>query len=315
MPRSPVTVVVPTRDRADRLAGCLDSVLQAMDAGDELVVVDSASRDPGAVTAAVTAAQLRSGRSLPVRTLRLERPGVDRARNAGWRAGRHTLLVFTDDDVVVDADWVDAFARSYAAHPEVGFLTGRVLPPPAEGPARRPVAVKDDPLPQTFDRASVGNLGHGASTALPRAVLEAVGGWDENLGAGSRFRSAPEADLYDRVLALGWTGRYEPAAVGWHPQWRTPQELVRLDHGYGVGNGARLRKLWAADRVRCRAAAGDALWSWGLAGLLPAVRAGDRLSLACTLSRLAGTARGAVSSLRYRVVDGHLVPRTGRSAS
>lgn len=312
MQRPPVTVVVPTRDRADRLAGCLDSVLQAMGDGDELVVVDSASRDPGAVTAAVTAAQLRSGRPLPVRALRLEQPGVDRARNAGWRAGRHALLVFTDDDVVVDAGWVDAFAASYAGHPEVGFLTGRVLPPTNEPPTGWPVAIKNDPLPQTFDRTSVGNLGHGASTAFPRAALEAVGGWDESLGAGSRLRSAPEADLYDRVLALGWTGRYEPTALAWHPQWRTPRELVRLNHGYGIGNGARIRKLWAADRVRARAVTGDGLWSWGL---LAAARARDRLTLACAVSRLAGTARGAVSSLRYRIVDGHLVPRRGSSAS
>src|SRR5579862_1235584 len=71
-----VTVVVPTRDRPAQLAACLSSIRAALHDGDELVVADSASRDARAI-ADITAAA-------GARLVRCERPGVNRARNAGW---------------------------------------------------------------------------------------------------------------------------------------------------------------------------------------------------------------------------------------
>src|SRR5690242_7103115 len=87
------TVVVPTRDRPSQLAACLDSLRSALREGDELVVVDSASRDAAAVAAVA--------RSAGARLVRCELPGVNRARNSGWRAGSRDVVLFTDDDVVV----------------------------------------------------------------------------------------------------------------------------------------------------------------------------------------------------------------------
>ncbi|HZY76948.1 MAG TPA: glycosyltransferase, partial [Jatrophihabitantaceae bacterium] len=75
----PVTVVVPTRDRPGQLETCLASLRAALDESDELVVADSASLDPDAVAAVARGA----GATL----VRCARPGVGRARNAGWRAG------------------------------------------------------------------------------------------------------------------------------------------------------------------------------------------------------------------------------------
>ena len=45
---------------------------------------------------------------------------------------------------------------------------------------------------------------------------------------GTPFRAAEDNDLFDRFFAAGYLGRYEPAGNGWHEQWRTRSQLVKL---------------------------------------------------------------------------------------
>jgi glycosyltransferase involved in cell wall biosynthesis len=302
--RVPVSIVVPSRDRPERLRNCVTSVRAAMGPDDELIVVDSASVREAEVKEAVA--------DLVDRLVRLEQPGVNRARNAGWRAARHDIVLFTDDDVVVDPGWADAFARTVAAHPDAGFVTGRIDKPPHRENPRRAVAIKRDPDPAVFDRTSVVNLGHGASMATRREVLARIGGWDESLGAGSRFRSAPEVDLFDRILRAGWLGRYEPESLAYHEQWRDMDEIQVLDYGYGIGQGARLSKLLRADRPRFARATRVAFWDWGLQMAIQEYRRGARKLAKASLLRVGGTVLGFFRGLVTPVVDGHFRPRGER---
>lgn len=294
-----VTIVVPTRDRPTQLAACLRSLGAALRDFDELIVVDSASMDPEAVA--------RVARDCGARLVRCERPGSGIARNAGWRAGGHGIVLFTDDDVVVDAGWRDALAVAVAADQTVGFVTGRVLAPQGTTPSRD-VAIKRDTEPATFDATSVGNLGHGASVGLRREVLERIGGWDESLGVGGRFRAAPEHDLFDRCFALGLRGRYEPAALAWHEQWRGPRRLLLLDARYGFGSGARLAKLVRADRTRARVVAADHL-RWGRQELLTEARAGHGYPALGTLIRLLAMPVGFLRAIVVPIDAGHFRSR------
>ncbi|HVY10641.1 MAG TPA: glycosyltransferase [Mycobacteriales bacterium] len=292
----PVTVVVPTRDRPGQLETCLASLRAALDESDELVVADSASLDPDAVAAVARGA----GATL----VRCARPGVGRARNAGWRAGTRAIVLFTDDDVVVDRNWRNALARSVAAGPDtVGFVTGRVLPPEGERPSRD-VAIKRDDRPESYDATSVGNLGHGASLGMRREVLERLGGWDESMGTGGRFGAAPEHDLFDRCFAAGLTGKFEPGALAWHSQWRGPRRLLLLDARYGYGTGARIAKLLRLDRARARLVARD-YYRGGLRELGRELRARHGYPAVGTVLRLLAVPVGLLRALAVPVVDGH----------
>jgi glycosyltransferase involved in cell wall biosynthesis len=291
-----VSVVVPTRDRPAQLAKCLASVRTSVRDADEVIVVDSAS-----VAAADVAAQAASANA---RLVRCDRPGVDRARNAGWRAATYDVVLFTDDDVVVDEGWRDALAAAVVAHPDAGFVTGRILPPAGQAPSRD-VAIKRDEHPEAYDATSVGNLGHSASLGMRRTVLDQLGGFDEALGAGGRFRAAPEIDLFDRCFAAGLGGRYEPTAVAVHDQWRGPRRLILLEARYGFGNGARLAKLVRTDRARARLVRRDALLGWGLQELWREVRAGHGYPALGVAGRLIATIVGFWRARFVPVVDGH----------
>lgn len=299
-PGPPVSVVVPTRDRPDMLARCLASVRQSLRAPDELVVVDSASRDADAVAAVA--------RRYGARVVRCDLPGVDRARNAGWPSTSHPLVLFTDDDVVVDPGWASAFARCAHDHPEAAFVTGWIGVP--EGQERGyEVAIKDDDEPAVLDRGTRGILGHGASLAVRRDVLVEVGGWDEALGSGGRFESSPEVDLFDRMLAAGRTGRFCPEARAWHDQWRAGTEIVRLHLRYGTGAGARLAKLVRTDRQRFGHVARECLWDWGLVAFGQHLRERDPRRAVVALTRMTGYLLGFVRALVVPVRQGHFRPR------
>jgi glycosyltransferase involved in cell wall biosynthesis len=298
-----VTVVVPTRDRPAQLEACLESLRVTVRDDDELVVVDSASIAGADVAAVAT--------RYDARLVRCDLPGVGRARNAGWRAARHDIVLFTDDDVVVDVGWRDALATAVAAHPEAGFVTGRVLPSPGQVPSRD-VAIKREEVVEVFDASSVGNLGHSANLGMRRGVLEQVGGFDEALGAGSRFKSAPETDLFDRCFAAGLAGRYEPAALAWHDQWRGPRRLLLLEARYGFGNGARIAKLVRTDRVRARLVRHDALVGWGVQDVCREVQARHGYPAMGALVRLVATFGGYARARLVPIVDGHFKPRPSR---
>src|SRR5581483_9986989 len=99
--RPPLTVVVPTRNRPDRLRTCLDALLPKLAGDDEVVVVDSASSSPASQEVAT---------ALGVRVVVADRPGASYARNLGWRAATRPFVAFIDDDVEVLDDWADAMA-------------------------------------------------------------------------------------------------------------------------------------------------------------------------------------------------------------
>ncbi|MHB8465897.1 MAG: glycosyltransferase [Acidimicrobiales bacterium] len=292
-----LSVVVPTRDRPEMLARCAESVLASLGAGDELVVVDSASVTPiGPIAGA--------------RVIRVERPGASLARNVGWRAAIGEIVAFIDDDVCVDRGWAEAMHAAFWGN--VAFVSGRIEMPPGVEHVR-PVALTHGLEPRVIDLDTpTGQLGHSANLAVRRDVLVQIGGFDELLGAGGRFRAAEDLDLIDRILLGGRTGRHEPAALAWHDQWRTKAELVRLDWAYGTGMGVRIAKLRRTDRPRARRELRDALWTFGLRDVPhDAVRLYRFLTLTA-LSRVAGTLVGVARGMPRRVSDGHLVARNGR---
>jgi GT2 family glycosyltransferase len=212
--------------------------------------------------------------------------------------------LFTDDDVVVDAGWRDALASAVAEHRDAGFITGRVLPPEGEIPSRD-VAIKREEAAEVYGADSVGNLGHAASLGMRRDVLDRVGGFDEALGVGGRFKSAPETDLFDRCFAAGMTGRYEPSALAFHAQWRGPRRLLLLEARYGYGNGARLAKLVRTDRARARLVRRDAILGWGLNEVGREVRARHGYPALGGVIRMVATFVGFCRARVVPVENGH----------
>jgi glycosyltransferase involved in cell wall biosynthesis len=121
-----LTVAICTFRRAGLLPATLGSLAAARPPGAgvawELLVVDNGCED--AVRQAVEAFRGK----LPVRYEREPAVGVARARNRAVACATAPIIIFADDDVVFDPDWLCAMARAINAHPECQFWGGRIVP-------------------------------------------------------------------------------------------------------------------------------------------------------------------------------------------
>lgn len=261
-----------------------------MRAGDELIVVDSASRDDRVREVATAAGAM---------VLRCDRPGLSRARNVGWPASTHPFVLFTDDDCRPDQDWVTE-AVNALGRDHVGAIWGPVGTDRSEGIG---LSVLDDTGPR--EAAYVGDIsavGHGANMAFRRDVLEELDGFDPMLGVGGHFPAGEDKDAFWRAVGAGWQVQLAPQMRVVHVHWRPETEAVRVMYRYGIGAGAV-----AAKRRRIagqRALVIDEIWRHGL---LPAARASRRRTwsvAAGAIARAGGVAVGAVRGRRLPMSRG-----------
>ena len=112
-----VSVVMPTRNRAERVGTAISSVLGQRHQRWELVVVDDGSQDETpAVLAALTDERMRVVRS--------GGGGVSAARNLGLAAATGDVVAYLDDDNVMHPLWLHAVAWAFTTFPEIDSLYG-----------------------------------------------------------------------------------------------------------------------------------------------------------------------------------------------
>ena len=120
-----LSVIIPTRNRAAYLRDAVKSALaQTMDeARYEVIVVDNGSTDS---TKSVVD-KLNEDHGGRVRYFLEEEPGLHNGRHRGMREARGEVLVYIDDDVIVDPGWLAAVAGAFEDE-ETVLVGGKILP-------------------------------------------------------------------------------------------------------------------------------------------------------------------------------------------
>ncbi len=258
-----VTVTIASLRNVVPTIACIRRILQSSWEPLEVVVVDNDS-DGDALRGAVEAA---FGADARVRYVHEPRRGLSHARNAGLAAARGEIVVFTDDDVLVDRRWVERLVAGFDAAEGVACVTGAILPAEQETVAqvyleeyggfhkgfRRQVFDlsthrRDTPL-YPYD---AGQFGSGANMAFRTAVLREMGGFSVDLGAGTLAYGGEDIDVLRRTITAGHTIVYEPAALMWHHHRRSMEALRRQMHRYGIGLSATVTKWLFEDRAVAR---------------------------------------------------------------
>lgn len=231
-----VSIVICTRNRAASLPGTLQALaaIRSRHAW-EVVIADNASSD--ATREIILAADDCGGR---LHYHHVGRIGLGAARDDSWRVTRGAIVAFTDDDCYPEPDYVDALVEAFERNPDAGCIGGRIM---LFNPSHARVTIdeRDQPMRHTSRRFVDAGILHGANLAFRRETLEAIGGFDPMLGAGTPF---PCEDI-DVVAAALWAGAaacFEPGPVVWHDHGRTDADLDRIFSGYDRGRGAYYAK-------------------------------------------------------------------------
>jgi GT2 family glycosyltransferase len=256
-PSEAATVVVCTRNRGDKIVATVVSVLEGKRNDVDFVIIDQSDNDE---TNDALAAFIADGR---VRYIRSHETGVSRSRTLSLHEAHTEFVLNTDDDCIVDPDWVGANIRELVANPNAAIVFGDVIAPfDADGGyAPESVATSDFVVHSIWGwKPTDGvNVGIGASMAMRRSMLLALGGFDFELGPGSALRNAEDTDMTLRALLAGHDiVRTRQAKVD-HYGHRTHEEFRSLTRGAMLGLGATAGKLM---RRRPLAA------TWFLAGLV-----------------------------------------------
>lgn len=228
-----LSVVIATYNRASLLEAALERLRQQQyEPGDEIIVVDNGSTDRTADVIASAA----DGFPARLRQLREPTPGKTPALRAGLAAAHGDILALTDDDVLVDQDWIAAI-RYLFRDSSVALVGGRVDPiweRPAPGwlrveqadgrygPMSSPLALLHYGEAQELGpRTAVG-----ANMAVRRTVLDSLGGFAPHLGRQrGTLLCGEDHDLCQRAVAAGYRCEYRPELRARH---RVPAERARL---------------------------------------------------------------------------------------
>jgi GT2 family glycosyltransferase len=254
-----VSLAICTYNRAASLDRTLASIHRALRPEGlrwEVLVIDNRSTDR---TPAV--AREWAGR-LPLRYRHESEPGLSAARNRAIAEANGRRLIFTDDDVEVDAGWLTALHDAMRRWPDAGYLAGTILPvyqqampawwtpgcesllagvvvcfaPPFEARTLTPA----DPRPM------------GANLAFDTAALRAVGGFRTDLGRrGASLMGGEEVAVLAEMERAGLHGVYVPEAVVYHytpPDRLTQRALLRYFIAVGMA-AVRMGNVTPSSRL------------------------------------------------------------------
>jgi GT2 family glycosyltransferase len=293
-----LSVVIPTKDRADALARTLDALEAQVADGARLetIVIDNGSSDD-----TVEQVSQRAGAAtMPIRLLEQHDGGPAAARNAGAAAAAGEILLFLGDDTEPgDRGLLRAHIDLHAARPEAAYgVLGRIT-----WTTRKPVTPfmrwLENGGPQFhYARLSPGPVDvasyfYSSHASVKRSFFEQVGGFD------ARFPTAAveDTELGVRLADADFELDYHPELLVLHDHPTTPAQSLR--RSIAVGRSAALYNRLRPDRphpaVRpprglAWSAVGAAEPLLGAAGRLP-MPAGVRERVWLAMTR-AGYARG-----------------------
>lgn len=160
--------------------------------------------------------------SLPLRREFEPRQGHCNARNRALEAARGDYIVWTDDDVIVDRDWLAAYARAFRRWPEAAVFGGFIRPRYEEPVASwiienetllgGPLVIRDfgdKPVPLSVQER---RLPYGANFAV-RASEQRMFRYNPELGlVAGGGRLGDEIDVIEQILRSGASGYWIPDA-------------------------------------------------------------------------------------------------------
>ncbi|HET8650035.1 MAG TPA: glycosyltransferase family 2 protein [Gemmatimonadales bacterium] len=256
------TILLATRNRAELLADTLAGIAAQHLPGLrwEVIVVDNGSTDGTPEVLAEAAAKL------PLVQEREPAPGKNRALNRGLALARGELVIFTDDDIVPDAEWISELLNAAARWPDAAIFGGRITPimPPetpewlAEHPFTEAAYARFE-LDQPEGRTS--KLPFGPNFAVRARALDGIR-FHEAIGPeGDDYISGGEIEFLQRLERRGETIVYVPSARVGHVV-RRDQLSVDWLFGRSYRLGRCLVELGFIDRRRAPRVGGVPVYVW-----------------------------------------------------
>ena len=242
-----ISVVLATRNRALQLSETLEHYrkLNTENIRWELLVTDNGSTDD-------TLNVLKSVASdLPLSVFECPDPGKAAAVNLALEHASGALIVFTDDDILPDENWLLEYATGLTHWPNEAIFGGQIEPRFEPGTSAW-IASPNFPLARVAyshykpadSEQKVSTAPFGGNFAVKRTVLMDAR-FDAEIGPrpGS-YRMGVETELLTRLAKNGWNFVYLDRAFVQHvirPEQTTERWLLKRAYNAGLSRGRNQR--------------------------------------------------------------------------
>jgi GT2 family glycosyltransferase len=256
-----ISIVIVTRGRPERVRQTVSSILSCRypEERRETIIVDTP--EDGERPLSFDESDFGAAK---VRVVVEPQPGISRARNRGLWEADGEIVVFADDDVDVDENWLGTLIAAFELGDRVDAVSGPTLPGALETPTERwfegfgglqrgfetrVYSLDAPPRDQPLFPFTPGAFGSGRSMAFRRDPFRRLGGFDPILGPPTPTLAGEDIEALLRVVLSGRQVVHEPAALVWHAHPRDYGMLRRRMWGYGLGLSACVTKS-VADNPR-----------------------------------------------------------------
>lgn len=215
MKKNQISVVIPNWNGENFLKICLPSLTGQTERGFEVLIVDNNSSDNS-----INYIQ----RNFPkFKVIPLSKNfGFARAVNEGIKKANGEYVVLINNDSKIDSNCLFYLQRAAQAHPEVGFISAKILSLKKKGlidnagdniDASGHLIIrghnqKDHPQ---FNKEGYCFLASGGGSLIKKEVFKKIGYFDEDF-----FMYMEDADFFFRAQLAGFKGWFQPKAVIYH---------------------------------------------------------------------------------------------------
>jgi len=176
-----------------------------------------------------------------------KKPGLSHARNKAVELATGDYIIWTDDDVLVDKDWILAYSNFFLSHPDFDVFGGPILP----YYEKTPPAWLSNSIDIVSDAFALRNMGNQAIPFKPHTEYLPFGAnYAIKLTTQKQYRYSPELGrqpnnisllgeetlVINQILDSGKKGSWVPEAMVNH---RVPADRQTLEYisDYFIGKG------------------------------------------------------------------------------
>jgi GT2 family glycosyltransferase len=205
------SIIIPTYNRGKLLCNTLRNLIGQLPSDGEIVVVDQSDEVCSELV------EIVKNHNTQIHYYKIFIKGLPHARNYGLRQALGEIVIFCDDDVIPNHDFIENHLQNYQEG-DVGGVGGRIIPNGKQShdysnhnKTIGKIRWWDAHLTDNFDATERAYIDHvqGCNMSFRKEALVKAGGFDERFGGSAHLE---ETDLCLRIRKAGYKIVFDPKA-------------------------------------------------------------------------------------------------------
>ncbi|MBI2134863.1 glycosyltransferase [Candidatus Woesearchaeota archaeon] len=224
-----ISVIIPTYNRIKKLERCINSILSQRYAKKmyEIIIIDDGGSDGTKIFAGNL---IKKYDNIKIITNKSNK-GPAYSRNIGIKNARGDIIALTDDDCVVNKDWLKQIDFSHKKNSNEFAIGGRIL---GSNPDTIFHKFRDFVTEYTLKRSLIKKNNYNymptCNISYKKDVFKKIGYFDESF----KLASGEDVDINLRLLKIGKSVYLDKKILVYHDYPMSVKGLIKKSYSYGL---------------------------------------------------------------------------------